>query len=107
MCVCVYVCVCSISETTGPVEAKFHVEPPLDRGRKFIQMVHVICCSSLLSTSGEAGPFSMDFTINLSPQCRAFSRALKIEKLKAPLFPGPIGTETTNDWCITYDIQIQ
>ena len=25
------------------------------------------------------------------PQCRAFSRALKIEKLKAPLFRGPEG----------------
>ena len=35
-----------------------------------------------------AGAFSRDFTINLSPQCRAFSRALKTEKLKAPLFPG-------------------
>ena len=54
-------CVCSniFSETTGPIEAKFHVEPPWDRGRKFIQMVQagvqVICCSSLLSTSGGAG----------------------------------------------------
>ena len=47
-----------------------------------------------------AGAFSRDFTINLSPQCRAFSRALKTEKLKAPLFPGPVGAGTTNDWCI-------
>ena len=46
------------------------------------------------------GAFSRDFTINLSPQCRAFSRALKTEKLKAPLFPGPVGAGTTNDWCI-------
>ena len=46
------------------------------------------------------GAFSRDFTINLSPQCRAFSRALKTEKLKALLFPGPIGAGTTNDWCI-------
>ena len=38
---------------------------------------------------GGAGAFSRDFTINLSPQCAAFSRALKTEKLKAPLFPGP------------------
>ena len=43
--------------------------------------------------------FIRDLTINLSPQCRAFSRALKIEKLKAPLFPGPVGAGTTNDWC--------
>ena len=80
------------------------MEPPWDRERKFIQMVQVICCSSLLSTSGGgggAGAFSRDLTINLSPQCRAFSRALKTEKLKAPLFPGPVGAGTTNDWCIT------
>ena len=43
----------------------------------------------------------MDFTINLYPQCRAFSRVLKTEKLKAPLFPGPVGAGTTNDWCIS------
>ena len=38
----------------------------------------------------------------------AFSRALKIEKLKAPLFPGPKGTVDTNDWCIRlkYSISI-
>ena len=42
----------------------------------------------------------MDFTTNLAPQCRAFSRALKIEKLKAPLFRGPEGAGATNDWCI-------
>ena len=44
-----------------------------------------------------AGAFSRDFTINLFPQCRAFSRALKTEKLKAPLFPGPVGAGTAND----------
>ena len=96
-------CVCSnsFSETTGPPEDKFNVEPPWDRERKFIQMVQIICCSSLLSPSGGAGAFSRDFTINLSPQCRELSRALKTEKLKAPLFPGPIGAGTTNDWCIS------
>ena len=74
-------------ETTGPIEAKFY--------------------SSLMSTSGGkrgggGGALSRDFTINLYPQCRAFSRALKTEKLKAPLFPGPIGAGTTNDWCINF-----
>ena len=34
-----------------------------------------------------AGAFSRDFTVNLTPQCRA----LKIEKLKAPLFLCPEG----------------
>ena len=38
-----------------------------------------------------AGAFSKDFTTNLAPQCRAFSRALKSEKLKAPLFWGSRG----------------
>ena len=34
------------------------------------------------------GAFNWDFNTNLAPQFRAFSRALKIEKLKASLFPG-------------------
>ena len=42
-----------------------------------------------------ARAFSRSFIINLSPQCRMFSRALQIKKLKAVLFPGPIGTGTT------------
>ena len=36
----------------------------------------------------------------MAPQCRAFNRALEIEKLKAPLFRGPEGAGDTNDWCI-------
>ena len=44
-----------------------------------------------------AGAFSRGFTTNLARQCRAFSRALKIEKLKTPLFPG---AGDANDWCI-------
>ena len=48
------------------------------------------------------GAFSGDFTTNLARQCRAFSGALKIEKLKAPLIRGPEGAGATNDWCITY-----
>ena len=46
------------------------------------------------------GALSRDFTTKLAPQCRAFNRALKMEKLKAPLFPGPEGVGDTNDWCI-------
>ena len=53
----------------------------------------------ILSALG-AGAFSGDFTTNFARQCRAFSRALKIEKLKAPLFRGPEGAGATNDWCI-------
>ena len=63
-------------------------------------MIQVICCSSLLSVPGRAGAFSRDFTTSLAPECRAFSGALKIEKLKAPLIPGPEGAVDTNDWCI-------
>ena len=64
-------------------------------------MSQVICCSSLLPVPGRAGAFSRDFTTSLAPECRAFSGALKIEKLKAPLIPGPEGAVDTNDWCIT------
>ena len=53
----------------------------------------------ILSAPG-AGPFSGDFSTNLVRQYRAFSRALNIEKLKAPLFRGPEGAGATNDWCI-------
>ena len=66
-------------------------------------MTQVICCSSLLSVPGRAGAFSRDFTTSLAPECRAFSGALKIEKLKAPLIPGPEGAVDTNDWCIISD----
>ena len=45
-----------------------------------------------------AGAFSRGFTKTLARQ----SRALKIEKLKAPLFPGPGGAGDATDWCITY-----
>ena len=44
-----------------------------------------------------AGALSRDFTTNLAPQYKAFSRALKIEKFKAPLFRGPEGAVDTND----------
>ena len=45
MYVSVYACVSTFSnifssETTGPIKAKFHVEPPWDGG-KFIQTVHI------------------------------------------------------------------
>ena len=49
---------------------------------------------------GRAGAFSRDFTTSLAPECRAFSGALKMEKLKSPLIPGPEGAVDTNDWCI-------
>ena len=63
-------------------------------------MIQVICCTSLLPVPGRAGAFCGDFTTSLAPVCRAFSGAFKIEKLKAPLIPGPERAVDTNDWCI-------
>ena len=63
-------------------------------------MIQVICCSTLLSAPGRAGAFSRDFTTIMALECRAFSGALKIEKSKAPLIPGPEGAVDINDWCI-------
>ena len=96
------VCVFKIfSETIGPTGAKFHVEPQWDRGRKFIQMIPVICCSSFEYCQPlGAGAFHKAFTTNVALQCRAISRALEIEKLKAPLFRSPEGAGDINDCCI-------
>ena len=64
-------------------------------------MIPVICCSSFEYCQPlGAGAFRRAFTTNVTPQCRAFSRALEIEKLKAPLSRGPKGAGNTNDWCI-------
>ena len=46
-----------------------------------------------------AGAFSRDFT-TFTPQCKAFSRALEIEKLKALLFRGPEGAG--NMFCLIW-----
>ena len=54
----------------------------------------------VIVSSWGAGAFSRGFTETLVRQCRAFSQALKIEKLKAPLYPGPGGAGDANDWCI-------
>ena len=53
-----------------------------------------------------AGAFSRGFTKTLAQQCRAFNQALKIEKLKAPLFPRPGGAEDANDWCIMFSMLV-
>ena len=45
--------------------------------------------------NSRGGTFSRDFTVYLAPQCMAFSTALKIEKLKAPLSPPPEGAGNT------------
>ena len=102
------VCVFKIfSETTGQTKATFHLEPQWDRGGKFIQRIPVICCSSFdYCQPLGAGAFCGAFTTNVAPQCRAFSRALEIEKLKVPLFRGPEGAGDTKDWCISISVLI-
>ena len=96
------VCVFKIfTETTGPTVAIYHVEPQWDRGGKFIQIIPLICCSSFEYCQPlGAGAFRRAFTTNVAPQCRAFSRDLEIEKLRAPLFSDPKGAGDTNDWSI-------
>ena len=47
-----------------------------------------------------AGSFCRDFTEKKSPQCRAYTWALQMEKSISPLFPGPEGAVVANDWCI-------
>ena len=47
-----------------------------------------------------AGSFYRDFTEKKSPQCRAYTWALQMEKSISPLFPGPEGAVVANDWCI-------
>ena len=60
----------------------------------------------IIVSPGRSGGFSRDLTTVLAPESRAFSGALKIEKLKAPLIPGPKGAVDTNDWCIKIDVFI-
>ena len=49
-----------------------------------------------------AGAFCRDFTEKKSPQCRAYTWALQMEKSISPLFPGPEGPMVANDWCIIF-----
>ena len=60
-------------------------------GEQWIQMTGALVVLYLLFTSSV-------LTTTLAPHCGAFSRALKIEKIKGPLFPGPEGAGNTNGW---------
>ena len=66
---------------------------------QIIQIGHLLLL--ILVRPRGAGAISRDFTKKLTPQGGASTGALKFEKLKAPLFPGPRGAVDTNDWCIT------
>ena len=101
MLVCMYMCVFKFFfEITEPTEDKFTWDHH-GIGEKFYSNDSGQLLFFILSLSAGAGAFSGNFTTNLARQCRAFSRALKIEKLKAPLFRGLEGAGATNDWCIT------
>ena len=103
VCMSLYVCSKSSLKQLGQLKPNFvWNHNGIGRG-KFIQMIPVICCSSFehWPLLGGGGAFCRAFTTNVAPQCRAFSRALEIEKLKAPLFLGPEGSGDTKDWCIT------
>ena len=62
-------------------------------------MYIIICRSSLESVHGGLG-FLAGILPNIWPTGGAFTRALKFEKLKAPLFPR--GAGGTDDWCIRH-----
>ena len=47
---------------------------------------------------GGEGQGLLTGTINMSPQCRAFTRALQTENL----FTGPVWSGASNDWCIMH-----
>ena len=96
MCMCVFK---FLSEITEPTD-KVHVGPQRDRGKIYSNDSGQLSFFILILPASRGGAFSGDFTTNLARQCRAFSRALKIEKLKAPLFRGPEGAGASNDWCI-------
>ena len=96
MCMCVFRFFFDITEAT---EDKVHVGLPRDWEKIYSNGSGILYFNFV--SPGGGGAFSGDFTTNLARQCRAFSRALKIEKLKAPLFRGPEGAGATNDWCIT------
>ena len=71
---CVFKFFFEITETN---EDKVHVGPPRDRGENLFKLFRsvVVLYFNFVSPRG-AG----DFSTNLARQCRAFSRALKIEK---------------------------
>ena len=79
---------------------------PADLHAKFKHLSYMVSLEQLPAVvqyycqPPESRAFSSDSTTNRTPQCRAFSRALKTEMLNVPLFSGPRGAVDTNDWCI-------
>ena len=102
---CEYVCACVCSNSSLKSLSQMKTKFMWDHhgiGEKIYSNVscQLLFFILIIVSPRGSGAFSGDFTKNLARQCRAFSRALKIKKLKAPLFRGPEGAGTTNDWCI-------
>ena len=94
-------CVCSKSslKQLGQLKPNFMWNHNGIGEENLFKRIPVICCFSVENCQPlGAGAFRGAFTTNVAPQCRAFSMALKIEKLKAPLFRGPEGAGDTNGW---------
>ena len=99
---CLSICVCSNSSLKPEDQCSQSLcGITIGWARKVISNDSGHLLSFIIVSPREGGTFSRDFTTSLAPECRAFSGALKIEKLKAPLIPGPEGAVDTNDWCIT------
>ena len=91
-------------EITEPIEDKVHVGPPRDRGENlFKSFGSVVVFYFNFVSPRRRGLLAGILHVPQIWQCRAFSRALKIEKLKAPLFRGPEGAGAINDWCISFN----
>ena len=92
--VCMCLCVCSKSSLKQLGQLKPNFMWNHNWGRKFIQMIPVICLYIVILWGA---PAFAGFT-NVAPHFRALEiEKWRLEKLKAPLFRGP---EDTNYWCI-------
>ena len=102
VCMCLYVC---SKYSLKPLD---QLKPNFMWNHNWIGEENLFKLSSHLSSYCHplgAGAFCRAFTTNVAPQCRAFSRALEIEKLEAPLFRGPEVAGDTNNWCIAFTVQ--
>ena len=98
---CEYVCACVCSNSSLKSLSQLKTKSTWDHhgiGEKIYsndsgQLFFIL----ILSAPGGRGLLAWILPQKLARQCRA----LKIEKLKAPLFRGPEGAGATNDWCIT------
>ena len=84
--VCMYLCICVCSNFSLKPQDQWS-QTLCGITKRSVGKVNSLDSCHLLSfiISGRAGSFSRDLSTLLAPESRAFSGALKIEKLKAPL----------------------